>query len=59
GYLFFGEATDVWTWIGALVIFTSAGYVIQREAHLQAQRGTVKPRDAADPLCLTPVTLRF
>ena len=59
GYLFFGEATDVWTWIGALVIFTSAGYVIQREAHLQSQRGTVKPRDAADPLCLTPVTLRF
>jgi drug/metabolite transporter (DMT)-like permease len=59
GYLFFGEATDIWTWIGALVIFGSAGYVIQREAHLQMQRGTVRPRDATDPLCLTPVRLRF
>jgi drug/metabolite transporter (DMT)-like permease len=59
GYLFFGEATDIWTWIGALVIFGSAGYVIQREAHLQMQRGMVNPRDATDPLCLTPVKLRF
>jgi drug/metabolite transporter (DMT)-like permease len=59
GYLFFGEATDIWTWIGALVIFGSAGYVIHREAHHQVQQGTVKPRDAADPLCLTPVKLRF
>jgi drug/metabolite transporter (DMT)-like permease len=59
GYLFFGEATDLWTWVGALIIFGSAGYIIQREAHLQVQGGTVKARDVTDPLCLTPVRLRF
>jgi drug/metabolite transporter (DMT)-like permease len=59
GYLFFGEATDVWTWVGALVIFGAAGYIVQREAQLQMERGSVKARDVTDPLCLTPVKLRF
>ena len=58
GYMFFGEAIDLWTWVGALIIFGSAGYIMQREAHLQ-QSGTVKTRDVTDPLCLTPVRLRF
>jgi drug/metabolite transporter (DMT)-like permease len=58
GFLFFGEATDVWTWVGALIIFGSAGYITQREA-LKARRRTVKMRDVTDPLCLTPVQLRF
>jgi drug/metabolite transporter (DMT)-like permease len=58
GYMFFGEAIDLWTWVGALIIFGSAGYIMQREAHLQGC-GTVKTRDVTDPLCLTPVRLRF
>ena len=31
GWILFGELTDVWTWIGASVIFVSSFYVIQRE----------------------------
>lgn len=33
-WMFFGEATDVWTWIGAAVIAGSALYVAHREAQL-------------------------
>ena len=31
GWILFGELTDIWTWIGASVIFVSSFYVIQRE----------------------------
>ena len=31
GWILFGELTDIWTWIGASVIFISSLYVIQRE----------------------------
>lgn len=37
-YLAFGEIIDVWTWVGALVIFASAAYITRREAKLAAQR---------------------
>jgi drug/metabolite transporter (DMT)-like permease len=37
-YLAFGELIDMWTWIGALVIFASAAYITRREAKLAAQR---------------------
>jgi drug/metabolite transporter (DMT)-like permease len=37
-YLAFGEAIDLWTWVGALVIFASALYITRREALLRAQR---------------------
>ena len=30
-YLAFGETIDVWTWIGALIIFASAVYITRRE----------------------------
>lgn len=33
----FGEVIDKWTWIGALVIFTSAVYITRREAMLRRQ----------------------
>ena len=32
GYIFFGELSDIWTWIGAVIIFGSSYYIIQREA---------------------------
>lgn len=59
GYLAFGETTDIWTWIGAFVIFGSAAYVTRREAQLAQQRYGVRIRDVSDPLSLTPVRLRF
>ena len=31
GWILFGELSDIWTWIGASVIFVSSLYVIQRE----------------------------
>jgi drug/metabolite transporter (DMT)-like permease len=37
-YLAFGELIDMWTWVGALVIFASAAYITRREAKLAAQR---------------------
>jgi drug/metabolite transporter (DMT)-like permease len=37
-YIAFGELIDMWTWIGALIIFLSAAYITRREAKLAAQR---------------------
>jgi drug/metabolite transporter (DMT)-like permease len=31
GYIFFGQTTDIWTWIGALIIFSAIYYVTKRE----------------------------
>lgn len=31
GWLAFGELTDIWTWVGALVIFASSFYIVRRE----------------------------
>ena len=59
GYLAFGETTDVWTWVGATIIFGSAAYVTRREAQLARERAGVRIKDVSDPLSLTPVRLRF
>ena len=32
GYIFFGELSDKWTWIGAVIIFASAWYIVGRES---------------------------
>lgn len=37
GWWMFGEVTDIWTWIGAAVIFASAIYITRREAKLRSQ----------------------
>ena len=34
-YLAFGETIDLWTWIGAAIIFGSAVYITRREAQLK------------------------
>ena len=41
GFLWFGEVTDVWTWVGAGIIAASSIYVAHREARLArlARRG--------------------
>jgi drug/metabolite transporter (DMT)-like permease len=36
-YVAFGETIDIWTWVGALIIFASAVYITRREAQLQRQ----------------------
>ena len=37
GWWMFGEVTDIWTWVGAAVIFASAIYITRREARLRSQ----------------------
>jgi drug/metabolite transporter (DMT)-like permease len=37
GYVAFAETIDIWTWIGALIIFASAVYITRREAQLRRQ----------------------
>ncbi len=37
GWWMFGEVTDIWTWVGATVIFISAAYITRREAKLRSQ----------------------
>jgi drug/metabolite transporter (DMT)-like permease len=34
GYLAFGEVVDLWTWIGAAVIFSGITYITYRERKL-------------------------
>ncbi len=58
-WVFFGEPTDIWTWVGAAVIFASAAYIVRREAQLKKMRGMVQPREYSDPLCLTPLRLKL
>jgi drug/metabolite transporter (DMT)-like permease len=42
--LFAVEALDLWTWIGALIIFASAVYITRREAKLRRSNvGKVEP----------------
>jgi len=59
GYIFLGETTDLWTWVGALIIFSSAAYITRREAQLAKERGGVRIRDVSDPLSLTPIRLKL
>jgi drug/metabolite transporter (DMT)-like permease len=35
GYFAFGELVDIWTWLGAGVIFSGATYIAMRERHLE------------------------
>ena len=39
-YVAFGETIDIWTWIGALIIFASAVYITRREAQLRRSNAT-------------------
>ena len=48
GYLLLGESTDLWTWVGALIIFTSAAYITRREAQLAKERHSTPIRDESD-----------
>jgi len=43
GYTIFAEVTDLWTWVGALIIAASAIYVAHREAKLARARAIEQP----------------
>ena len=38
GWMFFGEPTDVYTWVGGAIIAASSLYVAHREARVRAER---------------------
>ena len=39
GWLMFAEFSDIWTWIGASIIFASAFYIVRREVQLTRSVG--------------------
>jgi drug/metabolite transporter (DMT)-like permease len=39
GWLMFAEFSDIWTWIGASIIFASAFYIVRREVQLARSQG--------------------
>ena len=47
GFLWFGEITDLWTWVGAAIIAGSAVYVAHREALLARRVRRGEPRAPA------------
>ncbi len=51
GYLLFGEIIDLWTWIGAGIIFVASLYIARREAYLRRRsREPVGKSPPADSL---------
>ena len=36
-YFLFGEAAEVWTWVGAFIIFAAATYITRREAKMESR----------------------
>ena len=38
GWILFEELSDIWTWLGASIIFIASFYVIRREAYEQKKR---------------------
>jgi drug/metabolite transporter (DMT)-like permease len=48
GWLMFGELTDIWTWVGAAIIFASAVYITRREARLRSEARLAKIAKSSD-----------
>ncbi len=42
GFLAFNEIIDIWTWIGAAIIFASSIYIARREAQLKKQATVIQ-----------------
>ncbi|RMF00270.1 MAG: DMT family transporter [Alphaproteobacteria bacterium] len=41
GYAVFGEIIDIWTWIGAAIIFAASLFIVHREAQLKKRMASV------------------
>ena len=44
GYIAFSEVPDIWTWVGAAVIFSSTFYITYREAQIERTAAARRPR---------------
>lgn len=42
GFVFFAETLDIWTWIGAGIIFSATFYIVKRESHLKKRAASLK-----------------
>jgi drug/metabolite transporter (DMT)-like permease len=49
-YFAFRESIDLWTWLGALIIFASAVYITRREAKLARERAQLRAQQPASEL---------
>jgi len=49
GWWLFGEVIDLWTLIGAAIVFGANGYIAHREAVLSRRAATQRPAQAAKP----------
>ena len=51
GFLMFAELPDIWTWVGAAVIFVASYYLVLREAkrRAEASEGDQKAKSVAGP----------
>ena len=49
GWLWFDEAIDRWTMVGAGIIFAATAYIAHREAMLARQHRSNAPSEAVEP----------
>jgi drug/metabolite transporter (DMT)-like permease len=49
GWWLFGETIDLWTMIGAAIVFGANGYIAHREAVLARRAASQRPAEAAKP----------
>ena len=49
GWWLFGETLDVWTAVGAAIVFGANGYIAHREAVLSRRAASQRPTEAAKP----------
>ena len=47
GYLIFAEMPDLWTWVGAIIIFISVMYITYREAFVKKDKPMTKQIERA------------
>ena len=44
GFFFFAETLDLWTWVGAGIIFGSTLYIVRRESQIKKEAAAQKPQ---------------
>jgi drug/metabolite transporter (DMT)-like permease len=47
GYVIFAELPDIWTWVGAFIIFLAVIYITYREAFIKKDQPTPKQIERA------------
>ena len=54
GFFAFGEVPDVWTWVGAAIIFSATLYITHREAQLQRELAAREASGSGGEAQVTP-----